>query len=182
VVFAIAQDRRGRMWFGTAGGAAVFTPDPGAFSLGSTDPSRWRTFTPGATPLPGPQVHALAEDRDGRIYLGTEHGLAILDERSAVPTWQVITASPTAGASHPDARPPYLPHPWVQALAVVPDGRVWIGTKDGLAAYTPAQPSQELPVYRPNPVRRWTGWFWPPHAAADPLDATITALAWQPAR
>ncbi len=197
LVYAIMQDSRGRMWFGANGGAAVLNPAAGEYSLGSGDASRWRTFLPGGTPLPGGAVHAIAEGRDGRIYFATDRGLAILDDR--VPTslvWTVITAGAPGTAATPAspatpnvqgtpgsrATAPQLPHAWVEALAVAPDGRVWIGTKGGLAVYDPSRPDQPLPVYRSHPIRRWTGLFWPLHAHQDPVDDEITALAWQPSR
>src|SRR5205085_9570835 len=120
-------------WFGTAGGATVFAPDPLAFGLGAFDPSRWQTFTTRNSPLAHNQVHTIAADRRGRIWLGTEAGADVLEETAAGQFhWQHF------GADEPNG----LPNPWVRALLVAPDGRVWAGTHDGLAGYDPAQPAQ----------------------------------------
>jgi ligand-binding sensor domain-containing protein len=168
LVFTIFEDSRGRMWFGTDGGAAALSPDPGAYSLGSDQRARWLTFTTATSPLLHDKTHAIAEDRQGRIYLGTESGVSIYDE--SVPAerrWSAIQGS-------------RLPHPYVDTLLAAPDGRMWIGTKNGLTVYDPRQPAAELPVYRAHPLRYWTGLFWAPHASMDVPANEITALAWSP--
>ncbi len=177
LVFACLVDSHGRVWFGTAGGASVFTPDPAAYGLGAFDEARWQTFTTRNSPLPHDKVHALVEDRQGRIWIGTEGGLAVLDERASASSggkgqWRVFTA---AGAA-----PAGLPHPWVQALLALPDGRIWAGTKGGLAVYDPAHPEQGWRSFHAHPLRRWTGLFWPPHWRENILSDDVTALAWGP--
>ena len=176
LVFTIFGDSKGRVWFGTDGGAAVFTPDPEAYSLGSTDGTRWRTLGTSASPLVHDKVHAIAEDIHGRVYFGTERGLSILDESAAAGAqWTAIQYHAPNASAPPGSR---LPHPYISSIAVGPDGRVWIGTKDGLTVYDPEQPSQHMPVYRSNALRRWTGRFWPPHARQDLMADEITALVW----
>jgi len=178
LVFACLVDRAGRLWFGTIGGAAVFTPDPMAYGLGAFDETRWQTFTTRNSPLPHDKVHALAEDRQGRIWLGTEGGLAVLDAHAAGEgQWQVFTASTPAGTPPAAAG---LPHPWVQALLVAPDGRIWAGTRAGLAVYDPAHPAQGWRSFHAHPLRRWTGFFWPPHWQQNILSDDVRALAWGP--
>jgi ligand-binding sensor domain-containing protein len=193
-VFNIVGDSKGRVWFGTLGGAAVLTPQDNAYSLGTGETPNWVTYTPANSPLPSPKVHAMAQDKAGRMYFGTEEGLAILDESApAERRWRVLLGegpaggTPAAGTPVPTVSPaavalagdgPRLPDSWVEALAVGPDGRVWIGTKRGLAVYDPSNPTAPLPVYRSNPIRRWTAMFWPPHARLDVLADQINALAW----
>ncbi len=182
LVFTCLVDSHGRVWFGTASGAAVFTPDPAAYGLGAFDETRWQTFTMSSAPLPHDKVHALAEDRQGRIWIGTEGGLAVLDERASTGSggdgpWRVFTAAAPAGAAPAAAG---LPHPWVQALLASPDGRIWAGTKGGLAVYDPAHPEQGWRSFRAHPLRRWTGLLWPPHWRENILSDDVTALAWGP--
>ena len=168
LVFAIFEDSKGRVWFGTGGGVAAFTPDAGAFALGSDVRAHWTTFTSATSPLVQDKVHAITEDAAGRIYFGTERGVSIYEEGAAgTGRWSVIEAV-------------RLPHPFVEAFATSPDGRVWLGTKRGLAVYDSRRPSAELHVYRAHPIRRWTGIFWPPHARMDLLADEINALAWVP--
>ena len=166
LVFTIFEDSRGRMWFGTDGGAAAFTPEATAYSLGSADRARWLTLSARTSPLANEKTHAIAEDRQGRIYLGTEAGVSVLDE-SAPPDRRWSTIGPAR-----------LPHAHVEALLAAPDGRIWIGTKGGLTVYDPGAPAAPLPVYRANGLRYWTGLFWAPHARQDVLADEITALAW----
>src|SRR5206468_706990 len=80
LVFTIAGDDRGRLWFGTLSGAAVFTPDPALFGLGAFDPSHWQTFTTGNSPLANDKVHSMTVDHQGRVWLGTERGISVIED------------------------------------------------------------------------------------------------------
>jgi ligand-binding sensor domain-containing protein len=176
-VHAIAGDSQGRVWFATAGGAAAFTPDPSAYALGAYDRGRWHTFAGATSPLVHESVHAILEDGRGRLWFATRGGISVLDE-SAPPDqrWRRFTAGGSAGGGAPTG----LPHPWVQSLAIGPDGRVWAGTRGGLAVYDPARPQQGWTSYRAHPLRRWTGYVWPSHRQYSLLSDDVTALAWIP--
>jgi ligand-binding sensor domain-containing protein len=169
LVYSVTGDTQGRIWFGTAGGAAVFTPDPAAFGLGAFDASRWQTFVSGKSPLVDDQVHAMAVDRQGRIWLGTEQGISVVDEVSPGQfRWRQFTADGRNG----------LPHPWVRALLAAPDGRIWAGTHGGLAVYDPAKPDGGWTTYHANRLRRWVGYLWPAYWQRNILSDDVTALAW----
>ncbi len=170
-VHTIFQDSKGRMWFGTPEGAATFLPSSDQFGLGAFDPARWQTFAPPGTALPDKvSVHAIAEDRHGRIYLGTKGGVAVLDEAQGDPQrrWREMGTAGPAG----------LPHPWVQALLLGPDGRVWAGTHGGLSVYDPARPQDGWQTYRAHPWRRWMGYLWPAHWEQNIINDDVTSLAW----
>lgn len=170
-VNTIFQGGDGRVWFGTATGVAAFSPASEEFGLGAFDPAHWQTFAPPAAPLRGDAaVHAIAQDRRGRIYLGTEHGIVVLDESQTDLSrrWGHIGVD-TAGG---------LPHPWVQALTVGTDGRLWAGTRGGLAVYDPDRPLAGWQSYRAHPLRRWTGHLWPAHWEQNIIGDDVTALAW----
>ena len=168
VVYAILEDSKGRMWFGTDAGVAALVPDLAAHALGTDQPSRWTTFTSATTPgLVQDKVHAIAEDAAGRLYFGTEKGVAIYEESGSGARWSAV----------PGDR---LPHPHVEAIAISPDGRVWLGTMSGLAVYDPSTPTADLPVYRSHPIRHWTSLLWPPHSRLDLPASEITALVWVP--
>jgi ligand-binding sensor domain-containing protein len=171
LVHVVAGDTKGRVWFATAGGAAVLSPDPSAFGLGAFDPSRWQTFTTTNSPLSHDFVHAIAEDRQGHIWLGTRAGADVLEETAPGQfRWQ----------HHGAGGPHGLPNPWVRSLLVAPDGRVWAGTHGGLAVYDPAQPGQGWLSFHANLLRRWTGYLWPPFWQQNILSDDVTALAWGP--
>jgi ligand-binding sensor domain-containing protein len=169
-VYAILGDSRGRIWFGTAHGVAALTPAPDDFGLGAYDAPRWLTFAGQPSPLAGEGVHALAEDGQGRLYFGTDSGVAVLDESEPDPgrRWLRLGGAPAGG----------LPDPRVRALAVGPDGRLWAGTRGGLAVIDPARPQVGWRTYRAHPVRRWTGYLWPAHWESQILADDVTALAW----
>ncbi|HEX2035003.1 MAG TPA: two-component regulator propeller domain-containing protein [Chloroflexota bacterium] len=170
-VYTILSDSRGRVWFGTAGGAAALTPSREAYALGTLERSRWLTLTRPDAPLAHDAVHAIVEDAQGRIWFGTKGGITVLDEGAPTPEgrWQQVGAGPGA-----------LPHPWVQALAVSPDGRIWAGTRGGLAVYDPSHPDNGWLTYRAHPVRRWTGYLIPGHWEQNLIADEVTALAWVP--
>jgi ligand-binding sensor domain-containing protein len=169
LVFAIGGDAKGRVWFGTLSGAAVFTPDRSAYGLGVFEPARWQTLTTSNSPLPDNKVHTLLVDRAGKVWLGTEGGIAVLQETAPGQfQWQQFTAGGARG----------LPDPWVQALLEAPDGRIWAGTHHGLAVYDPARPELGWTAYHANPLRRWVGYLWPRYWQANILSDDVTALAW----
>jgi ligand-binding sensor domain-containing protein len=171
-VNAVVGDSKGRVWLGTSRGAAVFTPDESAFALGAYETARWQSFDQPATPLTGESVHAIAEDGRGRLYFGTRKGVVVLDESQTDPAqrWGRLGAGPDARAG--------LPDPWVQALVFGPDGRLWAGTRRGLAVYDPARPQDGWRAYRANTLRRLVGRFWPALWERNIIGDDVTALAW----
>ena len=69
--------------------------------------------------LPSDRVHAIAQDRDGVIWFGTERGLARYDGRRV----QTITSEK-------------LPTGAVLALKIDQTGTIWIGTETGAARFS----------------------------------------------
>ena len=93
-------DRAGELWAGTEKGPAMF--EGGRFSVPKNIPGELR----------GP-ITAINEDRDGRVYLATQHdGLYVYENGTAHELLQ-------EGASIRD----------VDALYSDPEGRMWIGTE-----------------------------------------------------
>lgn len=81
---ALAEDRAGTLWVGTANGLAVYTSDGAQVSYSA------HLGTGSA------QVHALAFGSDGRLWAGTEGGAAV-----QAPDRSVWTPIPEAGANQP---------------------------------------------------------------------------------
>jgi ligand-binding sensor domain-containing protein/signal transduction histidine kinase len=99
---ALLADGRGNIWAATFGGGlfcrtnGLFEPAPGSDVM-------------------DPRVSALHQDRAGRIWAGTQHGLACWDGRA----WRVFTTRDGLSADI------------VRAIADDAQGNLWIGTEGG---------------------------------------------------
>jgi len=123
---------RGRqLWVGTRRGVAILDPHTGS----------WRTLGPDQG-LPSWHVTALAALPDGRMWVGTDQGLALWDEGKM----RIFTVRDG------------LPHDYVSALAVDLQGRTWVGSYiRGLAVLGELAPPK---IARP-PVVLVHGWRGP---------------------
>ncbi len=79
--------------------------------------------------LPGLLVTSLAEDREGRIWIGTEKGIAYLVNNGIVPRDNTANFVWPVDA---DARAYVLLGLRVNALAIDPANNVWVGSEEGL--------------------------------------------------
>jgi Two component regulator propeller len=114
-VYDIVAGADQQMILGTEQGAAIWSPPP------ATDlPDRWQVFTTANSGLPHNRVLAVAQDKAGHAWFGTEAGLGRYDGAA----WQVYHAQDLG-----------LALDTVYALAVGSDGRVWGGTNAGAAAF-----------------------------------------------
>ena len=126
---ALVQTRDGYLWIGTQEGLARF------------DGTRFAVFDKGTTPeLRHNRILALAEDRRGRLWLGSEGG-----GLTVVQDGRFRSFGPRDG----------LASDIVRAVAEDGDGTVWVGTDAGLQsrderAFTTWGPAEGLP---PGPVR-----------------------------
>jgi ligand-binding sensor domain-containing protein len=108
-VLSLATDRDGNLWAG----------------MYSTGLVRWRDGQPreslraGADGLPGNQVRALLQTRDGALWIGTSRGLGRRKDGR-------IQAFHKADG---------LPRDFILALHESADGKLWIGTANGAAYY-----------------------------------------------
>lgn len=75
--------------------------------------------------LPGTEIYALLEDREGRIWVGTEAGLARM-EGTRVRVWQHDPRDSTS-----------LSNQLVSALAEDEQGRIWVATAHGFLRHVP---------------------------------------------
>jgi diguanylate cyclase (GGDEF)-like protein/PAS domain S-box-containing protein len=114
---SVVRVRDGSLWLGTqTGGALHYFPGSRqltVFGHRDNDPKQ----------LSHPTVHAVLEDRRGRIWLGTGDGLDLFD--------------PATGRirhfRHGTNAPGSLPGNLVRALWMGTDGRIWVGTHAGLS-------------------------------------------------
>ena len=107
LVQSLYLDRRRRLWIGTSRAGVLRVDDitaerPVAVTLTMADG------------LSSDRIGAITEDRFGRIYVGTERGVDVLDEAGGR-----IQHFGTAEG---------LPHPFVGSAYAHPDGEIWLGT------------------------------------------------------
>lgn len=107
-VNAVAQDTKGKMWFGCYHGVS------------SLDQGKWTLFNKSNSRLPNDDVYALAAAPDGSLWIGTCNGLACLKEGK----WSVFTTANSA-----------LPCNLILSLAVDKQGCLWVGTPNGVARF-----------------------------------------------
>ncbi|MGB5939623.1 MAG: two-component regulator propeller domain-containing protein, partial [Rhodanobacter sp.] len=113
-VYAVAQDRNGLMWFGSAGGLVRFD---------GVDFTVFRHVVGDPQSLPANQTYSLFVDRDNRVWAGgVSTGLAVYDQDSGrFRHW-----------AHDDGKPDSLASNEVWSIAQTADGRIWVATQDGL--------------------------------------------------
>jgi signal transduction histidine kinase/ligand-binding sensor domain-containing protein len=132
-VTSVLEDRRGRLWVGTWGQGLVWKDDSEeAFSI--VPPTESENPGEMSTPL------ALAEDVGGRLWVGSMAGLYLIDREGGVER----SLSGEGGLFDGD------PLPYVNAIVLDDDGRVWIGAGgkglflldpgDGLSAHYRSDP------------------------------------------
>ncbi len=111
----VTVDPEGRAWFGDDGnGIIVLNPDGSqAFALTTADG------------LPGDNVQAILVDLSGRIWIGTDKGLAKFEDGALETVF---------GAENEE-----LPGTYIRALALDPDGALVIGCYNGVASYDGSQ-------------------------------------------
>lgn len=108
-------DRQGLIWIGTDGG------------LKSYDGYRFKTYRSDATTphiLPSNTILALTEGKDDVLWIGTRNGLVSMDKKTGKFTTHRLSGS--------DNRIIYT-------LFTSHDGKIWIGTDQGITCYLPEQ-------------------------------------------
>ncbi|WP_169577893.1 hybrid sensor histidine kinase/response regulator transcription factor [Salisaeta longa] len=152
IIYPIEQHRDGSIWMGTLGGGAVrLDPDAdttrtyffrkgaeilrnvwalhqgrsGAFWVGGTDLCRVEDAQCAHPNAPNPfrptRIRAIYEDRDGRLWVGTENGLYRREQATdASAPWTRFMPQNSG-----------LPHPYVRVIRETPDGALWVGTNGG---------------------------------------------------
>ena len=125
-VFAILQDRRGFMWFGTQDGLDRY--DGLEFVTLRHDPADPRSVS-------SSWITALLEDHAGTLWIGTRGGLDRITTSSVFERFAL--SSELAGAS-------------ITALAEDHSGRLWVGTDEGLASISPGRDAARVLKHDPG--------------------------------
>ena len=117
---SLAIGRDGTLWLGTNDAGLVrFKPDASHVTAGTAQRIEFLDGDPRG--LSHPAVHTLLVDRDGRIWIGTGHGLDLLDPRTG-------RVRHFRQQSHGEGLAGNL----VRALWQGTDGVVWVGSHGGL--------------------------------------------------
>lgn len=128
-VLSLLQDRRGRVWVGTyRDGLGLFDVRRGTIQT----VYRHRSEDPAS--LDDDQIWALAEDRSGMLWVGTNSGLDCFDPDRGVVVKRY------------QANPDGLTQVSVRALLVDRAGNLWVGTFSGLGLLRPG--AEKFIVYR----------------------------------
>lgn len=115
-VYAITQDDKGRMWFGTIDG------------LHSFDGHEIRVWRDSSAVAPGPTIFALAQDDDYHLWVGSDRGLSLLDLKQE--RYIPLKAQTSAGVS--------INTP-IADLLRDHQGRMWVATfGQGVFCYDPS--------------------------------------------
>ena len=111
------EDRRGALWIGTMQSLYRRSAD------GRVEP-----IAPSSRPdlL---TIHALLEDRDGRVWVGTRY--------AGVFQLTVDAASQRPTVTHVYAAPRDLPTNWINTIVQSADGAVWVGSNRGVFHFLP---------------------------------------------
>lgn len=123
VLFDVLETRNGAYWLATDKGLVRFDPHGvrGASSAGRARPM-FTTYKPAELPLTAPnrdRVNALAEGLNGRVWLGTAHGLYFFEENEKQAQWRKFE----------------LPVPnqktrlWIKSLLADGNGGLWIAAE-----------------------------------------------------
>ncbi len=117
-VWALKINSDGTLWIGTLGGGLQLY-DP------LTD--RFTTLTPDNSGLPSLFIHTLDAGADGTLYVGTPHGISVLDPHSR--------RASMLGASAGKDMLSMLSNTNINHLRQDSRGLLWIGTREGLDVY-----------------------------------------------
>ncbi|OQY32978.1 MAG: hypothetical protein B6241_09475 [Spirochaetaceae bacterium 4572_59] len=129
-VFALEEDRRGRLWVGTAGGGLCRYEREGKFT----------TLDERNSALIHNRIRALFCDEDGILWIGTEKGLSLYDTSRE----EFLEKDDTPGAAT-------LEGIFIRCYMKDRDERFWIGTEQGLFLYDKSE-GNILPFTMPETV------------------------------
>jgi signal transduction histidine kinase/ligand-binding sensor domain-containing protein/ActR/RegA family two-component response regulator len=118
-IYAVAQDRNGLMWFGSAGGLVRF--DGVGFKV-------FRHATDDPNSVPANLTYSLLIDRDNRVWTGgISTGLIAYDQKNGrFRQW-----------THDDKQAASLAGDEVWGMAQTADGKLWVATEGGLDRMRP---------------------------------------------
>ena len=125
LIYSMIQDRKGRVWIATEQGAAYIDAETDLFESDAIIQPEVMDNN-GENPITSLIIQALCQSTDGQIWIGTQNlGVYVLNEEATE-----ITAHYTTDNSA-------MPSNSILSLASSADGRVYVGTGEGLVEYDP---------------------------------------------
>jgi two-component system, sensor histidine kinase ChiS len=119
-VYALYEDRDGMLWIATGGGGLDrYNKETDSFTHYKHDSQNPQSISSDSVEML--HLQAIREDREGKLWIGTQNGLNVLDK--ATGTFKHYVHDPND--------PNSLSHDNTSALLFDPQGIVWIGTKGG---------------------------------------------------
>ena len=121
-ITAILEDRTGRIWAGATGGPLNVLQD----AAGGTTRVRHIGLADG---LPHENVNALEQDAQGRIWVSTDRGIALIDPVTLQARGLGVADGVSGGAY------------WAGAVSRAPDGTIFFGGLEGITVVAPGAAS-----------------------------------------
>lgn len=149
-IYEMIQDKKGRIWLVTNAGAAYIRPEVDFFESDAiVQPDIMDNN--GENPITSLSVQTICQTPDGSIWLGTNTlGVYVLDEAAT----EIIQHYTTENS--------VLPDNGIMSLACDEEGRVYIGTAEGLVEYDPNAAPEGLNGYddgeedlNPGTMQQW---------------------------
>ena len=150
-LFAMMQDRQGRIWMATEQGAAYVDANTDFFSSDVVIQPDVMDNN-GENPITSLRIKALCQTPDGLIWIGTQTlGVYVLNEEA-----NQIIAHYTTDNSAMSAN-------GILSLCSAADGHVWIGTSEGLVEFEPKgkddrindEQSNDASLYEEGSMQQW---------------------------
>ncbi|MEY4751320.1 MAG: hypothetical protein RIQ60_3534 [Pseudomonadota bacterium] len=145
VVRSLAEAHDSSLWVGSMGSGLLHVSAQGQLLAQFRQQDGQSAAGAAATSLPDNRVEAVLSDRQGRLWVGTWRGLALL--RAGGTGFERVPLTVDAdGALSSTA----LNEPVVLALCETADGRIWVGTQGGeLVVVQPPDKASTRPLVRP---------------------------------
>lgn len=129
-------DDNGQKWFtGPLGGGVGVYDDNGTLEISSDDQFRVLFSGKGNGGLPDNDVHCIAKDKSGAIWVGTSNGIGIINCPGSVLSGQC--ESELRVVQYDDFAGHLFQNEQVRAIAVDGGNRKWIGTNNGVWLVSP---------------------------------------------
>jgi signal transduction histidine kinase/ligand-binding sensor domain-containing protein/CheY-like chemotaxis protein len=116
-VTVLFEDRAGMLWAGTPGQGLI------RFNPITEEVTTYRHNSDNPQSLSNDKVNAIREDRQGRLWIGTQNGLNLLNRSSGAAT--VLSTSDG------------LPDRAVESILEDRHGNLWLGTHNGISRFDP---------------------------------------------